>query len=181
MGRKLPEIPDFNALDKILQATTRQRDRLMLMLARFLGLRCSEICKLEVPHVDFRRGFLAVKQGKGSKDRTIPVPKFLINPLRGWIGSRKEGFVFPSPRGGRLTNRAVQLMVKRLAKIAGLADWDKPRKFRPHAFRHQFASEKVERGADLRAVQELLGHASLATTQVYLHSSPEHLRKVMEM
>jgi integrase/recombinase XerD len=181
--RKLPTIPDFGHLDLILRATTRERDRLMLLVARFMGLRVSEICKLEVGNLSFRKDheFLAIKQGKGAKDRTLPIPSWLVGPLRGWIGPRTAGHVFPSPRGGRLTNRAVQYLIKRLAKRAGLPNWDKPRLLTPHKFRHAFASGKVENGVDLLAVQQMLGHASLATTQVYLHTTPEHLRKMMEV
>jgi site-specific recombinase XerD len=176
-------MPDFGDLEKILRATTRERDRLMLLLARFVGLRVSEITKLDVSHLSFRKGHevLAVVQGKGCKDRNLPLPSFLVGPLRGWIGPRKSGPVFESPRGGQLTTRAVQYLIKRLAKRAGLADWNKPRLLTPHKFRHAFASGKVENGVDLLAVKEMLGHASLATTQVYLHTTPEHLRKMMEV
>jgi len=179
--RKLPTIPDFGDLDKILRATKHERDRLMLMLARFMGLRVSEIVKLEAAHLDFTGRFLAVRQGKGNKDRILPLPKFLVGPLRGWLGPRRDGFVFPSPRGGRLTTRAVQYLIKRLARAAGLVDADKPRMLTPHKFRHFFASDKCEKGVDLRALQDLLGHASLATTQTYLHVRPERLRECMEM
>lgn len=179
MGRKLPTIPDFGDLDKILRATTRERDRLMLMLMRFMGLRVSEVAKLEVQHLDFTQGFLQVREGKGSKDRTLPLPDFMVKPLRGWVGGRVEGHVFPSPRGGRLGNRAIQLLIKRLAKKAGVKDWNKPRFFRPHALRHAFCSTLLMNNVPIHEARDLMGHSSLATTNQYAHSTPEHLRRAI--
>lgn len=178
--RKLPTIPDFGDLDKILRATTRERDRLMLLLARFMGLRVSEIVKLCVEHLDFSRKFLMVREGKGKKDRCLPLAAWLVGPLRGWVGSRKSGPVFPSPRGGRLTTRAVQYLVKRLAVKAGVPGAAQARLFRPHALRHAFCSTLLANGVPVHEARDLMGHSSISTTDRYAHSTPEHLRAAVE-
>jgi integrase/recombinase XerD len=180
-AKKLPKFLQANEPEALLRATTRERDRLLLMTMPYLGLRNSEVCKLQVEDVDFQRKLLSVREGKGCKDRTLPLPARFIGPLRGWIGARMTGYVFPSPRGGRLTSRAVQLLVKRLAARAGLRDAGKVRKYHPHAFRHVFASRMLERGATLVEVKEALGHSSIGTTSIYLHANPDHLRAAMEI
>lgn len=178
--KKLPEFLKAGTPEQLLRGTTRERDRLLLMLAVYMGLRVSELCKLQVPHLDFERAILMVREGKGCKDRAIPIPSRLVGPIRGWIGARAEGFVFPSPRGGRaLTTRAVQLLVKRAAAKAGLPEAGKSRKYHPHALRHVFASRALQNGADINELKELLGHSSIATTQVYLHSDPARLAHVV--
>lgn len=179
-AKKLPTIPDFRDLDRLLRATTRERDRLMLMLARFMGLRVSEICKLQIAHLDFGRNFLNVREGKGKKDRCLPIPEFLVGPLRGWVGPRRTGPFFPSPRGGHLKPRGVQLLVKRLAVKAGLSDASKPRYFRPHALRHAFCSTLLANGTPVHEARDLMGHSSIAVTDKYSHSTPEHLRAAIE-
>lgn len=181
VGKKLPTFLMDDEPEKLLRATTRERDRLLLMTGLYLGLRVSELVKLQVEHIDFRRRLLMVREGKGAKDRALPIPSRLVGPLRGWIGGRQEGFVFPSPRGGRLTTRAVQKLVKRIAVAAGLKDALKARRVTPHRLRHCFASRMLERGADINAVKEAMGHSSVAVTSIYLHTSPEHLRQSMEI
>lgn len=180
MARKLPNLLQADEPEKLLRATTRERDRLALFLMYLMGLRVSEVCKLEVPHLDFRKAMLAVRSGKGDKDRFIPIPTFLVGPLRGFVGKRRAGYVFESPRGGRLTERAYQKLIKRLAVAAGLPDALAPRRATPHKFRHAFASEFLDRTENIIALRDALGHASVATTQVYTHVNPERLRALME-
>jgi integrase/recombinase XerD len=180
-AKKLPFIPRAEQLQKILEKTRTNRDRILLCCLFYLGLRVSEGCKLEVQDVDFERRFLTVREGKGCKDRVLPLPKALYGRLKGWIGGRTSGYVFESRKGGRLSTRRVQCLVRQLATAAGLPGVDQGRRFTPHKFRHAFASSRLERGADIKAVQELLGHASLATTEIYLHTTPERLRHCMEL
>lgn len=179
--KKLPAILHLDTADRLLRATGTERDRLLLMLARYMGLRVSELTKLQIPHLDFRRKLLMVREGKGGKDRCLPIPSFLVGPLRGWVAGRRAGPVFPSPRGGHLTTRAVQKMVKRVAVAAGLDDATAPRKYHPHGLRHVFASERVAKGVDLEALRDLMGHSSIATTSIYTHATPERLRECMEL
>jgi len=166
--------------ERLLAATTTARDRVLLMTGLYLGLRVSEICKLQIEDVDLRRRVAFVREGKGMKDRAIPIPKPFAPILRGWIGGRQTGYVFPSPRGGRLTNRAVQKLVKRMAAKAGLREAGKPRKYHPHKLRHAYATRLLQTGADIKEVQDLLGHASLQTTMVYVHSTPERLASAVD-
>jgi site-specific recombinase XerD len=164
------------APERLLAATTTARDRVLLMTGLYCGLRCSEICKLLIEDVDLKRGAVMVRLGKGSKDRIVPIPDRFKGILRGWIGGRQSGHVFPSPRGGRLTNRAIQKLIKRVAKRAGLRDFDRPRAVTPHKLRHAYASRLIQAGADIIAVRDLLGHSSVSTTQVYTHTDPDRLK-----
>jgi len=179
--KKLPTFLQASEPEAMLRATTRERDRLLLMTMLYLGLRVSEACKLQVEHVDFGSKLLFVREGKGMRDRALPIPSRFVGPLRGWIGGRTTGYVFPSPRGGKLSVRAVQLLVKRVAARAGLRDAAAPRRVSPHKLRHAFASRMLERGADIIAVRDALGHSSVATTQVYTHCSGDRLRAGMEI
>ncbi len=151
------------------------------MTLLYLGLRVSEATKLKIEHIDFRQGVLFVREGKGQKDRALPIPRRFARILRGWIEARTAGYVFPSPRGGQLTTRAVQLLVKRVAIKAAVRGALEPRVISPHKLRHAFATRMLERGADIVAVKEALGHASVSTTQVYTHVSGERLRSLMEI
>ena len=180
-NRRLPQFLQSREPEQLLAATETERDRVLLMTLLYLGLRVAELCALMVEHIDFGQAVLFVREGKGKKDRALPLPRRFAGILRGWIGPRCSGYVFPSPRGGRLTTRAVQILVKRVAARAGLRDALEPRRVTPHKFRHAFATRMLERGADIIAVKEALGHASVATTQVYTHVSGERLRQHMEI
>lgn len=180
-AKKLPAFLQSDEPERLLRATTRERDRLVCMVMLYLGLRVSELCKLRVEHIDFRRALVMVREGKGAKDRALPLPKRLAGPLRGHVGARNDGPVFPSRRGGHIKPRAVQLLIKRLAVAAKLRRANDPRAVSPHKFRHAFASRMLERGATLAEVKDALGHSSIATTSIYLHSDPEHLRAHMEI
>lgn len=181
MRRKLPTFLRDDEPERLLEATTNTRDRVLLMTLLMLGLRVSEGAKLKIEHIDFRRASLLVKEGKGQKDRILPIPKRLVGILRGWIGPRKKGYVFPSRcGGGRLTNRAIQRMLKRVAEAAGLDGALEPRRFHPHALRHVFATRLLRAGADIVEVQHLMGHSNIATTAIYLHADPERLRSAVD-
>ncbi len=165
--KKLPHLLKDHEPELLLKATARQRDRLVLLVLLYTGLRVAELCALRVEHLDFKIGTLLVVEGKGGRDRVVPLAKFLLNPLRGWIGKRLQGYVFPSRQGGeRLGTRAVQLLFRRLAARAGLPE---SANAHPHAFRHSFATRLLRRGVNIRVVQKLLGHQNLATTERYTH------------
>lgn len=180
-ARKLPEFLTEREVDALLRATRTQRDRLILFLMRFVGLRVSEISKLRVEHIDFAGPTLMVREGKGKKDRALPLPKAVAGPLRGWIAARTEGPVFPSRRGGALKPRALQLLLKRLAVAAQLRAATERRRVTPHKLRHAFCSAKIAAGVDVAVVRDLMGHSSIAVTDVYSHATPERLRKAMEV
>lgn len=181
--RKLPVLLTGDEPERLLRATSRERDRVLLMCGLYLGLRCAEITHLQVEHVEFGKSpKLNVREGKGAKDRVVPIPTRFVGPLRGLIGGKTAGYVFAGRGGDRpLTTRAVRYIVKRAAKAADLPDPSFTRRATCHKLRHAFASRMLERGASLAEVRDALGHSSIATTSVYVHSNPEHLRSVMEI
>lgn len=162
-----------------------QRDRAVLELLYGSGLRVSELCGLDVDDVDLSRGRLRVT-GKGRKRRQVPMSEPAVRAVDAYVGGgrreqmRPTGSVdarhalFLNSRGGRLGPRSVRSMLARYLSAEGAAPVG------PHALRHSFATHLLDGGADLRVVQELLGHASLATTQIYTHVSKERLKAVYE-
>ncbi|MBI2526696.1 MAG: tyrosine recombinase XerC [Candidatus Rokubacteria bacterium] len=152
------------------------RDHAILELLYASGLRVAECCGLDVDDLDRRRATVRVL-GKGDKERVVPVGEAALAALDAYLVRRPEGGgpLFRNPRGGRLTPRSVHRIVRRLARAAGLT-----RRVSPHTLRHTFATDMLGAGADLRLIQELLGHSRLSTTQRYTHVSPEHLMKVYD-
>ena len=181
MPRRLPTFLRPTELDRLLAAAEKPRDRLILSIGLYLGLRVSEITKLRIEQVDLERACVFVSLGKGQKDRYVPIPAKLLPQLTEWIGEKKEGVLLPSPRGGGpLSTRMVQRMIKRVAAKAGIVDAGKPRAVSPHKLRHEFASRLMRTVADLMTIKDLLGHSSIATTQIYLHTDPDRLRDAVE-
>lgn len=153
------------------------RDRMIIFAGLYLGLRVSELVKLRVEDLDLdpQRAAVNVIGGKGDKDRFVPIPGKLLGSLAAWVGDRKTGPVFPGPGGRHLSPRTVQLRILQLGADAGIA-----RRVKPHTLRHSYATTLVDRGADLMLVKDLMGHASISTTQIYLHTSTERLRGAVE-
>jgi len=185
MGRRLPVILTPRESEALLAAAcdaassastpTKQlaawRDFVMVQTGLLAGLRVAELCDLTVPDIDLAGAVLAVIEGKGKKDRNLPINAKLLNVLREWIGARTQGFLFPGPNGKRLSERTFQVRLTELAKAAGIR-----KAIHPHLMRHSFACALLRSGADLREVQELLGHANLATTAIYLHVEVSRLK-----
>jgi len=156
-----------------------ERDRAILETLYSTGLRVSELVGLDWQHVDLENECVRVF-GKGRKERIVPVGEIALDALRAYRSElREEGIdtaaVFVNRRGGRLTTRSVARFVKRYALRSGT-----PVSASPHALRHTFATHLLNQGADLRAIQELLGHASLSTTQRYTHVNLDHLMKAYD-
>ena len=156
------------------------RDRALFELAYSSGLRVSELTDLDVAHVNLQSGEARVT-GKGSKTRIVPVGDPALRAIDAWLALRAgienadPNALFVGPSGRRLLPRQVQRRIKRWAALAGL-DVD----VHPHMLRHSFASHVLQSSGDLRAVQEMLGHASIASTQVYTHLDFQHLAKVYD-
>jgi integrase/recombinase XerC len=164
---------------------TGLRDRAIIELLYGGGLRVGELCGLDLDDVDLRAGALQV-MGKGRKQRRVPIGDPAIAALGSYVASARVWFLertesppephalFLNSRGGRLGARSVRTLLDKYTRGAGGTPVN------PHALRHSFATHLLDNGADLRAVQELLGHESLATTQIYTHVSTERLKKVYE-
>ncbi|TKS53009.1 tyrosine recombinase XerC [Luteimonas yindakuii] len=180
-ARRLPEVLDPDEAKALVEVDTAaplgRRDRAMLELFYSSGLRVSELCALRWRDLDLDDGLVSVL-GKGSRQRLVPVGSYAVRALVDWAGeggASADAPVFPG-RGGRpITPRAVQLRMRQLAQRQGLF-----KRVHPHLLRHSFASHVLESSGDLRGVQELLGHADIATTQIYTHLDFGHLSKVYD-
>lgn len=186
LSQKLPSVLSFEEIEEILALCDMSselgvRNRAMLEVLYSCGLRVSELVNLERSQVFFEAGFLRVF-GKGNKERLVPLgddaARFITlylesfrNHLSAQVGS--EDVLFLNRRGKRLTRNMVFIIIKKLAAEAGIS-----KSVSPHTFRHSFATHLIEGGADLRAVQEMLGHASITTTEVYLHLDRDYLKEV---
>lgn len=161
-----------------------RRNKAMLELMYASGLRCSEVVSLTLKQIDFKSQIILV-HGKGNKDRYVPFHDYVAELLYDYIGTdRKElmlvhhqehDFVFVNKNGGKLTNRGVENVVNRVVQ-----NYDPTKNIHPHTFRHSFATHLLQRGVDLRTVQELLGHENLSTTQVYTHITQQYLKDVYD-
>ena len=182
--RKLPHTLDVDQTSALLDGTpesfTELRDTAMWELMYSSGLRVSELVSVTVSQIDLKNGEVRVI-GKGNKERVVPVGKPAITALNAWLKSRtavtelEEQRVFVSKQGRGLTSRTVQKRLKTWALKRGI-DFN----VHPHMLRHSFATHLLESSGDLRAVQELLGHSNISTTQVYTHLDFQHLAKVYD-
>lgn len=180
-ARKLPQVLDADEAVRLVEVPTDVplglRDRALLELFYSSGLRLSELCGLRWGDLDLREGYVTVL-GKGSKQRKVPVGSHARNALTAWHteqGGDNAAQVFPGRGGAPISQRAVQIRLKQLAQRQGLF-----KHVHPHMLRHSFASHILESSGDLRGVQELLGHADIATTQIYTHLDFQHLAKVYD-
>ncbi|MBK5211696.1 MAG: tyrosine recombinase [Coriobacteriia bacterium] len=157
------------------------RDSSILELLYASGMRVAELCDLKINDVDFRAGYATVT-GKGDKQRVVPIHPFAIGKMTQWLNVGRPCFsktpseyLFLSARGNKLTGDAVRRIVKKRSTEAGIRAH-----VTPHTLRHTFATDLLNEGADLRTVQELLGHANLSTTQIYTHVSNKRLQEVFK-
>lgn len=182
--KKLPELLDVDEINCLLaqppQGPLEMRDHAMMELMYSSGLRLVELVNLDIEDLDLSHGQVHVL-GKGNKPRYLPVGNAARKSLGKWLDARKtwvaedENAVFISNRGRRLSARAVQQRMARLARKHGL-----DKHVHPHMLRHSFASHLLESSGDLRAVQEMLGHADISTTQIYTHLDFQHLAQVYD-
>ncbi|NWF52718.1 MAG: tyrosine recombinase XerC [Nitrospirae bacterium] len=185
---KLPKLlPRFLSVDDVFNLVERPsgpgfinaRDRAILELLYSSGLRVSEISGLFIDDINIRDGFLKVR-GKGRKERIVPIGSKAIDAIKSCLAERvtlksNESFLFLNRRGKRLNERGVRRIVVKYARITGISG-----KIGPHSLRHTFATHLLQSGADLRVIQELLGHSSLSTTQKYTHLDVTHLIDVYD-
>lgn len=187
IGRKLPDTLSYPEIESLLNAIDLSRpdgarNRAMLEVLYSSGLRVSELVDLKRNNVYYDIGFLRVI-GKGNKERLVPIGRDALKYLKIYIDEVrvqipvKKGFeadVFLNSRGSRISRVSVFTMIKTLAQKVGIK-----KIISPHTFRHSFATHLIEGGADLRAVQEMLGHQSITTTEIYTHLDRDYLRQVI--
>ncbi len=187
LGKKLPDILHLDEIEKMLAALDLSRpdgarNRAMLEILYSCGLRVSELIHLKISNLYLDIGFLKIV-GKGNKERFVPIGRDAVRYLKIYlehirpdypIKPKQEDYVFLNRRGSRISRIMVFMIVKDLAAQAGIS-----KKVSPHTFRHSFATHLVEGGADLRAVQEMLGHESITTTEIYTHLDREYLRQTI--
>lgn len=185
LDKKLPRFLDVEKMVKLVQAPDERtvaglRDRAILETLYSAGVRVSELVGLDVDDIDFISGVAKVL-GKGSKERLVPIGEPALAALRSYIGKRSEWAlkdktaVFLNRFGRRLTDRSVRRIVDKYIRALSFAE-----KISPHSLRHSFATHLLDRGADLRSVQELLGHMNLSTTQIYTHVTTERMKAVYD-
>lgn len=182
--RKLPQVIDVDQVTRLMNIQSDDllaiRDKAMMELMYSSGLRLAELVSLNVGDVDFQQGEVRVT-GKGSKTRIVPVGKMAAQAVTAWLKVRgnlvlmDEPALFVSKRGVRISRRAVEFRMK---------EWGEKQEIdvtvNPHKLRHSFASHVLESSGDLRAVQELLGHADISTTQIYTHLDFQHLARIYD-
>ena len=187
LGRKLPDTLSFEEIKVMLEAIDHStaagvRGRAMVEVLYSSGLRVSELIDLRINNLYFDIGFIRVV-GKGSKERLVPIgrdamkyTKIYMEDIRVHLDIKRgnESYVFLNNRGSSISRVSVFTMIKSLASQAGIN-----KNVSPHTFRHSFATHLIEGGADLRAVQEMLGHESITTTEIYTHIDREYLKQVI--
>jgi len=159
----LPRVLQVDEASRVVEAPELARDRALFEVGYGSGLRVSELVALDVDDVDLAERVVRVRRGKGGKDRVVPLGAEAAAAVATWLTVRgaEPGALFLNRKGGRLTSRSAYTVVHATAEAAGLPD------VHPHALRHSFATHLLSAGADIRAIQEMLGHASLSTTQRY--------------
>jgi len=182
--KKLPKTLDVDQVSQFVSLSGNSwidcRDHAMIELLYSSGLRLSELVGLNLTDIDLRDAIMSVT-GKGNKTRQLPVGRHAIDAVKTWLKSRREvastdqAALFLSQRGNRISPRTIQDRLKQISIKQGM-----PGKVHPHMLRHSFASHLLESSGDLRAVQELLGHANISTTQIYTHLDFQHLAKVYD-
>ena len=189
LPKKLPRVPTMEEMNSVLDgnmpeiAAFPERDRLMLELLYGCGIRNSELVGINLDHIRLKDEIILIR-GKGSKERYVPFGEAVTSALAGYMPVRQQVLLeqrkttpalLINSRGGRLTTRSVGRIIKKIAVAKGLSP-----DVHPHTLRHAFGTHMLEEGADLRAIQELLGHERLSTTQRYTQLSTKHLLSVYD-
>lgn len=188
LGRKLPDVLDLHEIEKLLSAIDHSkpegaRNRAILETLYSCGLRVSELIGLRLSNLYMEAGYIRVI-GKGDKERLVPIGREAVKYITIYreesrlyldIKAGNEDYVFLNRRGAMLSRVMIFTIIKNLAKSA-----DIKKNISPHTFRHSFATHLIEGGADLRAVQEMLGHESITTTEIYTHLDREYLQQVIQ-
>lgn len=188
LPRHIPEVLSYDEIQRIMDAVDLSdpqgaRNRAMLETLYACGLRVTEMVELRISNLYLDIGFVKVT-GKGDKERIVPIGEEAVKHIRLYMEGARQGmmnihkdhanYLFLNRRGKKLTRVMVFLIIKELARIAGIA-----KNVSPHTFRHSFATHLIEGGADLKAVQDMLGHESIITTEIYTHLNTDYLRETV--
>lgn len=184
IGRKLPEVLSIEEIDEMiscidLSTNEGQRNRAIIETLYSCGLRVSELINLEINKIFLEDEYIVIK-GKGNKERIVPISTVAIHEIMLYLEDRKhldikpgeENILFLNRRGRRLTRVMIFYIIKQLAELAGIR-----KEISPHTLRHSFATHLLEGGANLRAIQQMLGHESISTTEIYIHIDRTRLRE----
>lgn len=177
-SRKLPVYLNEKEMSEILKvAKNNMRDYTLILTLAYTGLRVGELSSLKIEDIDFFENFIHVRSGKGDKDRLVAVDENVIRAIKEYLQSEKrnDGYLFISQKGTRITTTHIERLVKYYAIKAGIK-----KKVTPHTIRHTFATTLLRNGADIRFIQQILGHSSIATTQIYTHVDEDALKEVYE-
>jgi integrase/recombinase XerD len=174
-SRKLPKVLSKEEVKAILAAHGNSKHRMMLSLVYACGLRSGELLNIKPRHIDSSRGLIFIRQGKGRKDRIVPLPEKLLDPLRDYYKAyRPTNWLFEGQKSGtRYSPKSLQSVLKQALKKAGIR-----KKVTLHWLRHSYATHLLESGTDLRYIQELLGHKSSRTTEIYTHVSTKNIQDI---
>ena len=184
VGRKLPEVLSIEEIDEMiscidLSANEGQRNRAIIETLYSCGLRVSELINLEINKIFLDEEYIVIK-GKGNKERIVPISPTAIHEIKLYLNDRRhldikpgeENILFLNRRGRRLTRVMIFYIIKQLAELADIR-----KEISPHTLRHSFATHLLEGGANLRAIQQMLGHESISTTEIYIHIDRTRLRE----
>jgi len=178
LPKSLPKALTKEEIRRLIDAADNLRDKLIIILFYATGLRVSEMRNLNVEDINFEDEFLIVRQGKGRKDRVVPLPKKVIELLKQYLKwrdeyylNKKENALFLNKNGKRMSYEYIEKIVRNVGKKAGI-------KVTCHMLRHSFATHMLENGADIRVIQEILGHEKLSTTQIYTKVTTKYLKEV---
>lgn len=172
--RPLPLVLSIREVERILSAASNIKHRLTILLICSAGLRVSEAVNLELKNIDYERRIITVREGKGKKDRQVPLSAKLEKLLSEYFRQYKPGrYLFEGQKGGKYSVRSIQTVFRNAREKAGI---EKPASV--HSLRHSYATHLIEAGTDLRIIQELLGHSSSKTTEIYTHVSARSIAGV---
>lgn len=173
--KKLPSVLTKQEIRDLFDAISNRKSKLIISLLYASGLRVSEVTSLKLKDLDFEEKIGQVRQAKGKKDRIFNIPSFLIEDLKSQAENQKEfnqEHLFSGPKG-KLSERNIQKIVKNAKEKAGIN-----KEVHPHTLRHSFATHLLENGTDIRKIQVLLGHSSIATTELYTHISNQQIKQI---
>jgi len=172
---KIPVVLSKKEVESLLNALSVPKSKLMISIIYACGFRVSELANLKINDIDFNEKTGYIRKAKGKKDRVFNIPSHLIKQLKEQAENQRKDnqeFLFTGPKG-RISIRNIEKIVRKAAERAGLN-----KEVHPHTLRHSFATHLLEKGLDIRYIQELLGHSDLNTTQIYTHVSSEELKKI---